>query len=173
MSAVLENVNILLIILFLLVVFKIVDGYKKGIVKEIIAFISIVITCIVIALIAKGIHSYLDKQLVNVVIAFLLLAVIGIVHQLLGIIFFSAKMISKLPIIHWADKLLGVVFGVAEVFLILWTLYLFTMILDMGKVGQLIISYTKENNILVWLYEHNYLAYLLEQLPVDSIKLPF
>lgn len=173
MNEILANINILTIILLLLVVFKIVDGYKKGMVKEIISFISIIITCIVVALIANGVRNYMDGHVINVILAFLLLAVIGIVHQLLGIVFFSAKLISKLPIVHWADKLLGILVGAAEVLLVLWTIYLLTMLLDMGKVGQLIISYSKDSSILVWLYEHNYLAHILEGLNIDFSKIPF
>ena len=72
--------------------------------------------------------------------------------------FFSAKLISKLPVIHWADKLLGVVIGVLETLLLLWTVYTFTMTFGTGTVGQLILTYTEENPVLLWLYRYNYLA---------------
>lgn len=169
----LVNLNLLVLILIIVTAFKMVDGYKKGMVKEIISFVSIIIACMVVALIANGIHNYQGGHFANVVIVVLLLAVIGVIHSVLRIVFFSVKLISKLPIVHWADKLLGVVVGAAEVILLLWTVYLFTMMMDLGSVGQMIIGCTKSNSILVWLYEHNYLAHFLEGISDDFSKISF
>lgn len=141
---------------------KMVDGYKKGMVKEIISFVSLIILCVVLALLANGVSSYFDKKYVNVVLAVILLVVIGVVHHLLGVLFFSAKMVVKLPIVNWVDKLLGIVVGMLEIILILWTVYTFVMFMDLGMIGNQIVEYTKESNILLWFYDNNYLAYLLE-----------
>lgn len=159
--------NILLIIVGIVLLCSIVDGYKKGMVKSIISFVSLIVLCIVAALISNGLQSYLDGDFVKIVIMVLLLCVLGIAHHLLGIVFFSAKLISKLPIIHSVDKILGVVFGILETILILWTIYTFIMILDMGMIGQQLLEYTRENSILTWFYEHNYLAHWVEQLGVQ------
>ena len=141
---------------------KMVDGYKKGMVKEIISFVSLIILCVVLALLANGVSSYFDKKYVNVVLAVILLVVIGVVHHLLGVLFFSARMVVKLPIVNWVDKLLGIVVGMLEIILILWTVYTFVMFMDLGMIGNQIVEYTKESNILLWFYDNNYLAYLLE-----------
>lgn len=156
--------NILLIIAAVLLLFNVVDGYKKGMVKSIISFVSLIILCIVVALIGNGLQSYFDGQVLNVVIVVLLLCVLGIAHHLLGIVFFSAKLISKLPIVHSVDKVLGVVVGILETVLIVWTIYTFTMMLDMGMIGTQIVEYTRENNVLTWFYEHNYLAYWVQKI---------
>lgn len=169
----LVNLNLLVLILIIVTAFKMADGYKKGMVKEIISFVSFVIACIVVALIANGIHNYQGGHIANVAFVFLLLVVIGVIHSVLRLIFFSVKLISKLPIVHWVDKLLGVVVGAAEVILLLWTVYLFTMMMDLGSVGQLIIACTKNSDILVWFYEHNYLAHFLEGVSADFSKIPF
>ena len=76
----------------------------------------------------------------------------------------------KLPIVSWADKLLGIIVGILETILILWTLYTFVMLMDLGAIGNQIVSYTKESNVLRWFYENNYLAYLLESV---SSKIDF
>ena len=158
------SVNILLIIVAMAVILKVLDGYKKGMVKEIISLVSLAILCVVIALLAGGINSYHDGKIFNVIIALILLGIIGIAHHLLGVVFFSAKLISKLPVVNFLNKLLGVVFGVFEVILLLWTVYTFVMMLDMGAIGQVILSYTEESKILSFIYRHNYLAYRIEQL---------
>ena len=150
--------NILAIIVLIILLWKITQGYKRGMVKEIISFISLVVLCIVAALIVNGLQSYMEKQFVGVAIAVLLLCIVGIIHHLLGVVFFSAKLISKLPVIHWADKLLGMVTGALETVLILWTVYLFVMKSGLGMLGQQILVYTQENLILSWLYRYNFLA---------------
>ena len=156
--------NLLFVIVLIIMFFNIVSGYKKGMVREIISLISLIVMCIVVALIGNGLNSYFDGEIANVIIAVLLLCLVGIVHHLLGVVFFSAKVISKLPVVSWIDKLLGMLFGIVETILILWTIYAFIMMLDMGMIGQQILVYTRENQILTWLYENNYLAVWLERL---------
>ncbi len=156
--------NLLLIVVAILLLCNIVDGYKKGMVKAIISFVSLIVLCIVVALIANGLQSYLDGEILSVVIMVLLLGVLGIAHHLLGVVFFSAKLIAKLPIVHSLDKVLGIVFGVLETVLIIWTIYTFTMMLDMGVIGKQIMEYTRNSSILTWFYEHNHLAHWVQQL---------
>ena len=115
-------------------------------------------------MIANGVRDYFDGKIVNVVVAVVLLSALGIVHHLLSLVFFSAKMVVKLPIVHSLDKLLGIVFGAAEVVLVLWTVYAFIMMLDVGAIGRIILSYTEESRLLLWLYQHNYVAQWIEKL---------
>lgn len=161
------NINFLLVIVLILVLYKIMDGYKKGMVKEIISLVSMAVLCAVVALIAEVMGSYNDGRIFQAIVAGILLVVLVIVHQLLKAVFFSAKLVSKLPVIHFVNKLLGAVFGIFEVVLLLWTVYTFTMMLELGAMEQIIISYTQESSVLVWLYEHNYLAYLVEVLHAE------
>lgn len=158
------SINILLIVVVIAAFLKAIDGFKKGMVKEIISLLSMAIVCAVVALLANGISSYHDGKIFNVIVAVVLLAVVGIVHHLLGVVFFSAKILSKLPVVSLVNKLLGVVFGVFEVILLLWTVYTFIMMMDMGAIGQLILSYTQDSSILTLVYRYNYLAYGIEQL---------
>lgn len=156
--------NIFAIIVLIVAVFKIAEGYKKGMVKEIISFVSLIVLCIVAALIGLGMNSYMEKEMIGIVVAVLLLCVVGIVHHLLGVVFFSAKLLSKLPVIHWVDKLLGMVVGALETILILWTVYLFVMNAGLGMLGQQILVYTQENSVLSWLYRYNLLADWVEKI---------
>ena len=85
-----------------------------------------------------------------------------IAHRLLGLVFFSAKLISKLPVVHTADKLLGAIVGVVETALIIWLIFALTD--KMGMVGTIILENTQGNRILNFLYAHNYLQYFLTQI---------
>lgn len=156
--------NIMSIIVLIVLIWKIAEGYKKGMVKELISFVSLLVLCIVIALIGHGLQSYMKKEFLGVIIAVFLLGLLGIAHHLLGLVFFPAKLISKLPIIHWADKLLGIVAGALETVIILWTVFIFAMNSSLGMLGQLILVYTQESKILSWLYRYNLLAKLLEDI---------
>ena len=158
------NINLLLIIMAVVLVCMVMDGYKKGMVRSLVSLISLLITCVVLFLMGNALSSYFDGRFFNVILTLLLLAAIGLVHHLLNVVFFSAKMISKLPIVHSVDKLLGIVAGILESVLIVWTIYAFNMFRDLGALGQVIIDYTRDSKILTCLYENNYLAYLIEQL---------
>ena len=156
--------NLLLIIALVVLICTVTDGYKKGMVKTLVSLISLLITCIVLFLISNALGSYFSGRFFNLVITLLLLAAICIVHHLLNIVFFSAKLIVKLPIVHSLDKLLGVVVGILESVLIFWTIYSFIIFRDLGILGQVIVDYTRDSQILTALYENNYLAYWIEQL---------
>lgn len=153
------NVNIMFVAAVLAVLVKMVDGYKKGVVKEVVSLVSMIVLCIVAALAAYGVNSYHDGKVFNVAVVVVLLLLILTVHHLLGLVFFSAKMFAKLPIIHFVDKLLGIVFGAFEIVLVLWTIYAFLMMMDIGAIGQHILKYTEESAVLTWIYQHNYLAH--------------
>ena len=161
------QMNLLLICAVILLIFNIVSGYKRGMVRQVISLVSLIILCTVAVLIAHGLSSYYEGKILNVITVVLLLVLLGIARHFLGAVFFSAKMISKLPVVHWLDKLLGIVSGALETVLILWTLFTFTMMMDLGMIGQLILNYTAESSILLWFYQHNYLADLVEQLGTE------
>lgn len=156
--------NIMLVIMVVCVLFKIADGYKKGMVKEVISLVTLTVIGIMVVLISKGLHSYMEKEILGVIIAVVLLALLGIVHHILGVVLFSAKMIAKLPVVHWANKVLGAVFGALEVILILQIVYVFIMYFGLGMIGQQILEYTKESVVLEKVFQYNIVAKLVENL---------
>lgn len=152
------NLNIMLAVVVIAALIKMADGYRKGIVKEVVSLVSLIVLSVVAALIAYGVNSYHDGRIFNVAVIVILLILLLTAHHLLGLVFFSAKLATKLPIVHFADKLLGILFGIFEVILVLWTLYAFMMIMDIGAIGQTILACTEKSRLLTWIYDHNYLA---------------
>lgn len=165
--------NILLIVAAVAALYKLADGYKKGMVKEIISLISLIVLCLVAGLAALGAEGYMKGRAGGVIISVFLLCLVGIVHHLLGVVFFSAKAITKLPVIHFADKLLGAVFGVFEVVLILWTIYTFILMGSTGVIAGIISEYTADSRILSWIYQHNLLAGVIENIIGDPRRIPW
>lgn len=157
------TINILAIVVILFFVIKMMNGYKCGMVKSILSFLSLIVLCALVALIGNGLHSYFQGEVIGVIVAFLLLAVLGIIHHIFSVVVFPAKLISKLPIVSWLDKMLGVVVGAIEALLIVWTMYVLIMLFNMGMVGEQILAWTEESEMLTWLYQNNYLAVLVEK----------
>ena len=150
--------NILEIIVLVILLWKIRAGYKRGMVKEVISFFSLIVLCVVIGLIGKGLQSYMEREYLGIVIAAVLLWGLGIAHSLLGLILFPAKLLVKLPIIQWVDKLLGAVVGALETVIVLWTVFYFAMSSAFGLLGQQILDYTAQSTTLSLFYDSNLLA---------------
>lgn len=168
------SISILFVVMVVLLIYNVADGYKKGMVRQFISFVSLVILCIILALIANGLKSYTNGKILNVLLVIILLCVLGIVRHILGVVFFSAKVVSKLPVIHGLDKIMGIAFGILETILILWTIYTFAMMMDLGTIGSIIKSSVAGNPILEWCYRHNYLAYWVENLTSEiALKYKF
>lgn len=87
------NLNLLLVIMAVVLILHGDGRLQEGMVKSLISLISLLITCVVLFLIGNGLSSYFDGKIFNVILTILLLAAIGLVHHLLNIVFFSAKMI--------------------------------------------------------------------------------
>lgn len=155
--------NIVLILSAIVLLCTAAGGYKKGMVRSIISFVSLIITCIVVALLGSAVKNYFDGELMNVAAMVLLLCLVGIIRRILNLVFFSAKALSDLPIVSWMDKLLGIVVGVFETVLLLWTLYILAAIFELGAVAQILWNNTQSSPILLWIYQHNYLAWVVGQ----------
>lgn len=164
--------NLMLIAAALFALFKVVDGYKKGMVKEVVSLVTLALMGIMVVLISKGLHSYMEKEVVGVIIAVVLMALLGVVHHVLNVVFFSAKMISKLPVISWVNKVFGAVFGILEVILTLQIVYVFIMYFGLGMIGQQILEYTRESIVLTKIYQYNVVAKLMESLMNQLPALP-
>ena len=154
--------NLLVIAVLVVLVIKMRSGYKRGMVKEAIMLFSLIVTCVMAALITNGLKSYQQGQVFNAVLMLLMLVALGAIQFLLKPIFFSAKLVVKLPIVDWADKALGILVGVVETVLLLWTLDFFVMIMDMGGISEQLLEWTRGNVVLTWFFENNYLAVFLQ-----------
>lgn len=103
-----------LIIIGLIFIWRIVVGFKKGMVQEILSVIAAVVAGICMLLILGAIGSYFEDDMGQVIKMVLVLLVVCVVYRLVNTLFVSLKLISKLPIIKSVDKLLGIVVGFAE-----------------------------------------------------------
>lgn len=163
--------NYLLILFVLILIWRAADGYKAGMAKELQSFVTLVVTAISVAVICRGVFAYREGDRLTVFLSILFLVILGVLYKILGIVFFSAKAIAKLPVIHFVDKIMGIVMGVAEVIVLLWALYYVMDTFTLGKFSLLIHTYINQNEILLYLYENNWLKSLIGQL-LEQVKIP-
>ncbi len=98
----------------LLVIWRMVAGFKKGMVQELLSLIAMGAAGVCAVLILSAIGSYLNKEIGRLFQIVVVLIVVCAVYRLMNLLFTSMKLISKLPIVHSLDKVLGAVFGIAE-----------------------------------------------------------
>ncbi len=154
--------NWLLLIAAIVLIWRIAEGLHRGMVKEIISFVSLVVLCLTVALIGTALSKYFEKDIISMIVAIVLLLILCIVHRLLSIVFFSAKLISKLPVVKTVDKLLGAVIGVLETIVLLWTLFSLIITFGMGMLGQQVLQYVVDSKILSVVFNYNYLQVLVD-----------
>lgn len=140
-------------------------GYKHGMVKELKAFLSFLVSAFSIVLICKTISAYLNENGMSMFVSILLLIILGIGFKILKLVFFSAETIARLPVIHLADKVLGIVMGAIEIIAVSWAFFLVLDMLDhfhLGIFAKMAAAYIKDSNFLTYLYTNNLFRKLLE-----------
>lgn len=116
---------IALIVIAIIFIWRIVTGFRRGIVQEVISLIAMAVAGFCVVLIFRAVSSYFHREIGEMIQMIVILLVVCVVYRLVHILFTSLELISKLPIIRWLDKLLGAVAGLAEAALIVGFLVYF------------------------------------------------
>lgn len=151
--------NILVIVLAALALWRGIRGMKIGFVEETGRLLSLVISLFVLSL---GILLYTSVKAgdtKNIVLSVLILIVTGIVAKLIRLMVKSLSAIAHLPLLNVLDSLLGLLIGVAEAVVILWIIYVLITSFELGSFGAWMMEQTHENEILKKLYDMNQIAY--------------
>ena len=107
-----------LIVIILILIWRVRTGFKKGFVQELISTLSIMVAFIVAKILFSGVMAFLEGRFGKVVYTLIILAVVMAVYEIVKLIMKAFKLFSKLPVIKWLDKFLGIIAGVVEAFLI-------------------------------------------------------
>lgn len=126
--------------------------------KEITGLVAWAVTLFVISLIIMLYSSLRDNETRNTIYSIVILILIGLIYGVVRLLLKSVKAISKLPIFHLLDQLLGIVVGLGEGILIVWLLYVLSQAGLLGSLGEIIDQDTANSLVLSWLYKYNYLA---------------
>lgn len=132
--------NWLLVSFLFILVWRVVRGFKRGMVKELVSLLSLIVASVTIILLGTALISYFEKNIISMVMAVLLLILLAVIHKVLNLVFFSAKVLTKLPVIHSCDKLLGALAGIAETIVLIWVVFALLGDLDTGSIGSVFLS---------------------------------
>lgn len=107
----------------------------------------------------ENFDSYIKNKLTELVIsalAFLITALIACIA--VNIAFWALDLLSKLPVIHTANKILGLTLGVIEGFLLVTLILAVIPVFSTTTFGSFVISEIRRNKFLEAIYEHNVLS---------------
>jgi len=107
------------------------------------------------------IGTYVAKTLTNI-IAFLLAFII--IYLFLKFIMLSLDIISRLPLLHGANKIAGLFLGLAESLVFIWIGALAVTIFSTGEMGAKIFAMINDSLFLSLLYTNNYLLTIISAL---------
>ncbi len=156
------EINILGLIIILAFIASAIDGYKKGLVEGVIKIVSTIIGVGVLIILVKGIGDFMEKSYVKVALALILLMVVNVVDRIIKLILNSLKLITKLPIVSWLNKMAGMVFGVAQMLFTVWVLLTLVSIFQIPQIDAWVYPQVEASRFLTWIYENNSIAHILE-----------
>lgn len=156
--------NILLIALAIIMVWRISAGMKKGIVREALSLINVLFVVLIVGIVCMITNAYHESNYIAIAVMFVVIVAISIVYSLIKIVFFPAKVLTKLPVISSMDKLCGLILGVAETLLGFWGMCYAIMNIQFGTLSEQIFIMIGESKFLTGLYQYNLLGVLLEAL---------
>lgn len=121
--------NIFIVGLVLAVALGIIRGYRVGFVRGVAALISLIITIIVYIILRAILASLSVGQLRNAFFSFIILAAMGTFYGILSKIIGSLKAISKLPVLNFFNRILGVFMGIIWAIILMSTAYFIIFII--------------------------------------------
>jgi len=145
------------IVVLLVLVIKVVLSVKKGAVKELFSLVSTILASVAVLLIAFAIRKYFSQERIIFVITIILLFLLLIVYKILDLFFTTMKLISKLPVVSFVNKILAIPLAICEVIVMVWAVYCLVMVLDVGAFEKWIMECVRNNSIMRFLYQYNYM----------------
>lgn len=156
--------NWALIIIAFIVILNVINGFKNGLVKEVINFLSLLVLSILIVLLSSVLKSYTDKQFVQMLTMIIMVLILVVAHKLIKAALNGIKILASLPVISIVNKLAGAIFGILETIVLVWFALCLIGMFDLGTIGEYINVYVGNSKLLTYLYENNLIAKFGEQI---------
>ena len=128
---------IFVLIIFLLFIWRIREGYLNGMMEEIVTILSSAIALVSVGLVFLAITGYREKAISVFVLCVIGLIALGVVFKLCGLIFRPILALSKISVIGMFNRVMGAVLGAVEAVVLSCIFYrIYDYILDyLGRVG--------------------------------------
>ena len=150
------NINLTLLGVILLTLLLLIQGFKKGMAKEVSGLVALIAGLFVLAVGLMIYTSFLAGRIVHTVFAVILLIVFGIVYGIVRLVLRSAKAVSRLPILNFLDSVMGSVVGVGESLIMVWIVFLLCENNLLGAATEYIRSDISQNTFLTLVYDYNF-----------------
>lgn len=122
---------IFVLIIFLLFIWRIREGYLNGMMEEIVTILSGAIALVSVGLVFFAITSYREKAISVLVLCVIGLIVVGVVFKLCSMIFRPILALSKISVIGMFNRVMGAVLGAVEAVVLSYLFYrIYGYILD-------------------------------------------
>ncbi|HBA70171.1 MAG TPA: hypothetical protein DCZ40_12560 [Lachnospiraceae bacterium] len=150
--------NLLTAIFIILVIWRVLRGFKKGFAKEMNGLLSLFMALVVISIVLLLLGGILQKNARIIIISVVMLVIAGFLYRLLGMFMQSVETVAKLPVVNLLNMLAGAAAGVLEVLVIFWTIYIIVDNFPTGRFGEYVMEWTKRSTLLMNIYNRNYIA---------------
>lgn len=156
------------IIFFSLVVLtvNIYYGVKRGFVRMILPLLANITAMLLLGatrglwgnVLTKWVFADLSLVLVRLLVLVLLYIIVAALMKLLIV---SLRILTKLPVLHLFNRLLGIAAGMVSGILCIWIFFAIVYICRDMQLGVWAIPQLQENPILFYMYEHNLITYII------------
>lgn len=161
--------NIVFFVVLVLMIGGGVKGYKRGMVEEVNKTIAMILALTAIAMFVVAVKGYMDHEKLRTILGIVCMTIAVLVYRIADFPLSALKMISTIPVIRGVNKLLGFGVGVAEAVLLVWAGFVVIVAFEFGGVSEYILMNVKDNALLTYLFQHNYLAHFVaDAMPVIS-----
>ena len=147
--------NIPFILVLVLLIIRVISAVKNGAVKEICSLISAVVSSVFVLLIAFAIREYFHEARIIFVITIILLVLLLVVYKILQLALTTMKIIAKLPVVGFINKLLGIVIGAVEVVFVVCAVFSLVKVMDLGAIERWMMNCKDANPIMEQIYNLN------------------
>lgn len=156
--------NILTIAVLILLLICAIDGFRKGLVEGMIRLVSTFIGIIVLYVLLKGLGNFLQGNMLNVIMALIILIGIRLIHKIIKLILDSCKLVSRIPVMSLIDKVSGIILGVVQGIIIVWLVFMIGGYFHFGIGEHWIYEQIDSSHFLSALYHSNYIIYFISKL---------
>jgi len=154
-------INILLIALGFIMIWRIAVGAKRGLVRELFDLVNLIFISLILTLGFMIYRGYTAGGIVGLVPLIIAIVVLSILYAIIKLVFSPAKLVAKLPLVKSVDKILGLVMGAAEVVIVFWILSCVIKYTDIAPLENYVMPMITGNSLLSNLHTHNLLDKLL------------
>jgi uncharacterized membrane protein required for colicin V production len=158
------EINVLLIIVALIFVAGAIGGWRQGLIEGVIGLVSCLLGLLVLALLVAGVGDFMSKSYVRVAVAFVLLAVISAIYKVVKLVLDAFKLLRAIPIGKLADKLAGIVLGLAESLFIVWLVFFALDNVTIMNVNEWVMGQVAGNGMLTSLYNSNIIYSIISKI---------